>query len=592
MEYKIPYLGSLGAGESSVIARSPPAERKEIRLGYDVRMWRLFLFCSLLPLAARAEEHWVRFTSGPFEVFSGAGAKEGREALVRFEEFRHALGYVLGSDNLQLPLAIHLLIFKSGAPRMPEPVVEGRGAYGIVLTSNKPPDPAIFARLTQLFMDDNTARMPGRLERGLIDFFSTIEVKGIRITVGTPPAKPGLDWARIHLLIADPEYYGKLRVLTYNLAKGVDEDAAFQNAFGKSPEQIELEAQKHLAAGNFQTTTISSLAMSPQDFPERPVDAAGVQLALADLLLGESSRAGYQDLIAQQAHVPEAYEGLGLLALRAKHNDEALKDFASGMEAGSKSASCYVEYARLEPDNSKALAALQRAVKLNLKLAEAHFLMAQRQTDPRKRIAQLKEAANLDTRNLAYWEALARACLDAKDFPAAAQAWSSAEQAANTPGDRARMQRARLQIEQQRLDYEAAERQRKADEEAREIEKLKAQARADLHALEARANQGQPTTPTGKVVPWWNGPEPSGVATGVLKQVDCLGKRYRLTVETKSQKSVKLLITDPSQIAVLGGGQLRLTCGPQNRSRVKVEYFPKRNARLATVGEVATIEFQ
>jgi hypothetical protein len=262
------------------------------------------------------------------------------------------------------------------------------------------------------------------------------------------------------------------------------------------------------------------------------------------------------------------------------------------MEAGTKSATCYIEYARLEPDKTKALAALDRALKLNPKLGEAHFMMAQRETDPQKRIAQLKQAAKLDARNLTYWETLAQACLDAKNFGAAAQAWRSAEQAANTPGDRARMQRARLGIEQQRLDWEAAEKQRKAEEAAREIEKLKEQARTDLHALEARANQGHPGGPENeKVVPWWDGPQPSGVARGVLKQVDCLGKRFRLVIETEDQKTIRLLIADPTQIAVLGGGELHLACGPQKR-RIKAEYFPKRNAKLATAGEVATIQFQ
>jgi hypothetical protein len=37
---------------------------------------------------------------------------------------------------------------------------------------------------------------------------------------------------------------------------------------------------------------------------------------------------------------------------------------------------------------------------------------------------------------------------------------------------------------------------------------------------------------------------------------------------------------------------MKLSCGAQGMRRVKVEYFPKANARLATKGEVATIEFQ
>ncbi len=561
-------------------------------------MRQLFLLCCLpclLPLAAATNDHWTRFNAGPFEVFSSAGQKDGRETLVRFEEFRHALGLVLGENDLQMPLPVRILLFKSGAPETPEPVVRGRGQYDVVLTAGKPIAPEVFVRLTQLFLETNTARMPERLERGLVELFSTIEVTGIRITLGEPPSHPDMDWARVHMLAVDPQYNGNLRVLTYNLRKGVDEDAAFRNAFGKSPEQIELEAQKHLAAGQFQAVSISPLPMSAQDFPERSVEPAAAQLAIADLLLGDSSRASYRDLISQKTRLPEAYEGLGMLALRARQADEARQDFAAAMEAGSKSANCYMEYARVEPDNTKALAALEQASKLNSKLAEPHFLMAQRQTDSPKRIQELKQAAKLDARNLAYWQALAEAYLDAHDFPQAAQAWKSAEQAAATPASRPRpaCSARRLDIEQQRLDWEASERQRKADEQAREIEKLKEQARADLHALEAHANQGQsPASPNEKVVPWWDGPKPSGVAKGVLKQVDCIGKRFRLVVVGDDQKTVKLLVTDPSQISILGGGELTLSCGGQNNRRVKVEFFPKANGRLATAGEVATIEFQ
>src|SRR6202167_5609123 len=390
-------------------------------------MRQLFLLCGLLPLTAMASEHWIRFTSGPVEVFSSAGSKDGRETLVTFEEFRHALGQVLGENDLQLPLPIRVLLFNNGAPQTPAPVVRGRDQYNIVLTSRQAIPNEVFARLTELFLETNTARMPQRLERGLVALFSTIQVNGIRITLGEPPLHPDMDWARVHLLAVDPAYYGNLRVLTYNLRKGVDEDAAFRNAFGKSPEQVELEAQAHLAAGRFQATTISPLPMSPEDFPERSVEPAQAQLAIADLLLGDRSRAIYRDLIAQKERGPEAWEGLGMLALGDGQTEEARKDFAAAMDAGAKSAECYMEYARLEPDSAKALAALEHAAKINPKLDEPHFLMSQRQTEPQKRIQELKLAANLDARNMAYWQALAAAYLDIHDFPHAAQAWKSAE---------------------------------------------------------------------------------------------------------------------------------------------------------------------
>ncbi len=558
-------------------------------------MVRLFLLCALWSATSvSASEHWVRFTSGPVEVYSSAGPKEGRDTLVKFEEFRHALGYILGETDLQMALPVRILLFKNGAPSMPEPVTRGRAQYNIVLTSGQPVSSEVFARLTQLFLETNTARMPERIERGLISLFSTIQVNGIRITLGEPPVHPDLDWARMHLLAVDPQYYGNLRVLTYNLRKGVDEDAAFRNAFSKRPEEIELQAQQHLAAGRFGTASISPLPMSPRDFPERPVEPAAGQLAMADLL-NDSSAAEYRDLLNHKTFVAESWEGLGMLALRAKQADEARQDFQSAIAAGAKSPESYLEYARLEPDDAKALAALQKAAKINSKLAEPHFLIAQREPETSKKVQELKLAAKLDPRNVTYWETLAETYLADHDFPDAAQAWKSGEQAASTPGDRARMQRKRLEVEDQRLNWEDAEKRRKADEQARELDRLKAQARQELRALEARANQGQtPSKPGEKVVPWWDGPQPTGVAQGILKQVECVGKQLRLVVEDQDHKTVKLMVSNPSQVAILGGGEnaLSLSCGLQKPRRVRVEYFPKSSIRLATKGEVATIEFQ
>lgn len=560
----------------------------------DEGMRRLWSMVLLLPVAAPCAEHWVRFTSGPMEVYSAAGSKGGRDTLVKFEEYRHALGLMLGEDDLQMALPVRVLLFKSDAPRTPEPVLRGRDQYDIVLTAGQAIPDTVFARLTQLFLDTTMARMPARLERGLIELFSTIQVTGIHITLGEPPAHPDLDWARVHLLAVDPEFYGKMRVLFYNLRKGVDEDAAFRNSVGKTPEQIELQAQMHLAAGQFQATSISPLPMSPMDFPERQVEPSQAQLAIADLLLGDASRQIYHNLITQKERLPEAWEGLGMLAMRDHQDDEARKDFAAAMDSGAKSPECYVEFARLEKDNGKALAGLDRAVKINPKLAEPHYLMAQRQTDPAKRVQELKVAAKLDARNLDYWQALAEAYLENHDYAQAAQAWKSAEQAASNPVDRARMQRHRLDVESQRLDWEDAEKKRKADEEARDLDRLKQQARDEIHALEARVNQGQAPRPKDeKVVPWWDAPKPSGVAHGVLKQVDCLGKQLRLVVQDDEQKTLKFLVTDPGQVAILNGAEeTRLKCGAQQTRRVKIEYFPKSNAKLATKGEVATIEFQ
>jgi hypothetical protein len=556
-------------------------------------MRRLLIF-SLLPWLLAADDHWIKFTSAPFEVLTDAGPRQGRETMVRFQEFRHALGQLVGEQDLQTPQPIRILLFKNAKGwSSSAPIIEGRDRYAIVLQEKVAVPPATYVDLTRLLLKSNTAQMPPAFEHGLVEFLSTFEVNGIRITVGAPPGpNPDLDWARVHLLVVDPEYFGKLRVLLYNLRKGVDEEPAFRNAFGKSRADIEAQAKRHLAAGNFQTTSISSRPMTEADFPEKPVSDTDIRLARADLLAGAQSVSEYEYLLKAHEKLAESEEGLGLLALRDHHNDEARRHFSASIEADSKSARCYIEYAKLEPDNAKATRALLQAAGINPKLDEPFVLMAQRDTDPAKRKAHWKAATERNPRNPSYWQALAECYLADHNYAEAAKAWKDGEQAALDPVQREKMHQARLAIEQQRLDYEAAEKRRQAEEDARELDKLKTEARAEVHALESKYNGGAAPKSDSKAVPWWDGPKPPGKLTGALKQVDCLGSQARLHVEGENHKIVKLLVPDPGQIVITGGGDKALGCGVQKAQRVTIEYFPKVNARLTTVGEVATIEFQ
>jgi len=557
---------------------------------------RRLLFVLALPCLLAAEGRWIKFISGPFEVLTDAGDHAGRETMVRLEEFRHAVGEVVGEKDLQTPEPVRVLLFKNARGwASQDPIRQGRDRYAIVLEDKAAISPVLYGTLTRLFLDANINRMPASFEHGLIEFFSTFESKGVRITVGTPPTTnpyaADLDWARIHLLVVDPQYYGRIGVLLYNLRRGTDEDTCFRNAFAKSAADVEAQAKLHLAAGNFQTSTISGLPMADRDLIVRPVADTDATLARADLLAGTQSAAEYQALLHNHEKVPEAEEGLGLLALADHHNDDARRHFVAAMEAGSSSARCYIEYARLEPDNEKATQALLKAAGINPKLDEPFALLAARDADPQKRLAHWKAAAERNPRNPAYWKALAEGYLAEHNYSEASKAWAAGEQAATDPAERERMRQARLAIAKQSLDYDEAERRRRAEEEARETERLKQEALAHVRQLEADYNHGA-AKPSDAPVPWWDGPKPSGKVRGTLRAVDCLGSQARLIVERDDHKMVRLLVADPSNVAIAGRGEQTLSCGKQTQRAVSIEYFPKVNARLGTAGEVATIEFQ
>ena len=249
-----------------------------------------------------ADDHWIKFTSGPFEVLTDAGPRAGRETMVRFEEFRHALGQ--SSANRTCKRRSPCASSSSRTPRAgPPPARSPKAATATPSCSTKKTSPVLarglHASSRACFLESNTAQMPPAFEHGLIEFFSTFEVNGIRITVGAPPPHPDLDWARVHLLVTDPEYFGKLRVLLYNLRKGVDEDPAYRNAFGKSAAEMEAQAKQHFAGRNFQTTRSPAGPWPSAIFPSAQVSDTDVRLARADLLAGAQSAAEYEALLRE-----------------------------------------------------------------------------------------------------------------------------------------------------------------------------------------------------------------------------------------------------------------------------------------------------
>ncbi len=543
-------------------------------------MFKLFAVL-LLPLAAFADERWIEFRSGPFQVLTSAGDRSGREALNNLEQFRYALGKAVGNDDLKTTWPVRVLVSKSAQA---VPPALARDTYTGALAANAPIPPGWFRGLARILIDSNCARMPAPIEAGIEAFYSTIEINGTKMTLGRPPgpSELTLDWARIHMLQVLPDYYGKVRVLLFNLQRGVEMEPAFRNAFAKTPQQIEEQAKAYLAAGNFQVLETSGRPLDARrDFTGYPAKPPLPEVAQADL-------AGKYEALRNAAPA-EAHEGLGLADLKAGRNDEARKEFEAAVSDHTTSARAWYELARLANDPAKA----HKAAELNPNWAAPHVWIASAEKQPARKLAELQTAAKLEPRNAAYWRALAEADIAANKFGDASKAWAAAENASVDDAERDQIRAARRKIEEQRLDYEAAERRRREEERQREIQQLKDKAMAQVRAAEQRANEGQAAAPANrKTVNWEDLPHASGSARGKLVQIDCLGGPARLVIQEDGGGRTRLLIRDPSRVAVLGGGELQIRCGPQRAPRiVSVEFYPKKDARHGTSGEVSTIEY-
>jgi len=79
---------------------------------------------------------------------------------------------------------------------------------------------------------------------------------------------------------------------------------------------------------------------------------------------------------------------------------------------------------------------------------------------------------------------------------------------------------------------------------------------------------------------------------GILKQVDCLGAKVRLKIDTSSGE-VALAIHDPASIVIRSTvdekGTFELQCGPQKKP-IRADYIPAQDSTLGTQGTLKIIE--
>jgi tetratricopeptide (TPR) repeat protein len=560
----------------------------------------LVLLAQLPPQLAR--ERWLRLGSGPFEVVTNSGEGEARRLIQHLEQVRTALARLLGKDEL-LPLwPIRIVLLESprqaAALGSPPPLALARDAYTGVVPKG-PLAATLLQACARVLIEDGTRRLPRDLEEGLAALFSTAELEGSsRVVVGRPPPERGRNWAKAHWLVVPPDHYGKLRVLIRNLEQGVPTDAAYRNAFGAEPADVDRQVDSYLAGGQFGTVALSGRPFDPQKEIAVTRAERGFGLAvLADLVAAVRERAAearraYEEALRMTAGSTEALEGLGLLAFDAGEREEAGRRLAEAVARGSLNARVHLALALVEPDPAKARAALTQAARLNPRWARPHWEMAHRESDAGKRLELLQRAAALEPRNPEHWLALAEAYRARKDFREAGRAWAAAEQAAPDEACRVRIRELRAQEESRRKQEEEAERLRAAEEKRRELERLKEQALASIQAALERANRANPPAPAGKVEPWWDDPRPRQKAEGTLERVDCLGKQARLVIQTATSRPLRLLIREPSGVVIVGGGDRNLACGPQRGGRkIRVEYVVQTDSRLATAGEVLLIEF-
>jgi hypothetical protein len=541
-----------------------------------------------------ADAQWVKARLGSFETISDNGRRAAIQGLSQFEQFRFALGTAMGKPDLRMDPPLRILVFKNAQEMPPgcDTVHTGRDRLMACIANEAQLPPALIRELTVRLLEANFSNLPAPMERALQTFFSTVQSNAVHVTWGTPPppAERSREWAIIHRLITQPDYSGRAHIYLHNLAEGMDSNGAIRS-LSEDPAMFNAEIDRYYSAGVFTSAQAPNRPLNPdRDFNTTNLTSDQGQLARADLLT-PGSAAIYQALLKSGKQVAESNAGLALLALREGNQEGARHYMEAARSAGTHNVVALTSYAASLRDTDRAQTILKEALTIDPKYAEAHWELGVKISEAPRKLAEWKQAVALAPRNYEWWAKYAQLCQDQKQYAEAGRAWLAASQAAPDADHREMYLASRGRIADLRLNDEEAERRKESAAKAAELDRLKAQARKELADLEARVN----TKPLSKAdlantVDYSEINGQDSTLTGSLTRVQCLNRQVQLEVKDDMGKLQKLLIPDPSRVAILGGDGT-LACGGAQKPRpVTITYHPLKDKKGFS-GEVTEIDF-
>jgi hypothetical protein len=542
----------------------------------------------LASAGAHAAARWVRILGAPFRVYSDAGEQNARAVFSQLEEFRTTFSMATGVQDPKLvwPLAVVAVRHEGDAgPALPSPTL-GRDALLVTVPAKGPLPPALYEQLARMLVDQNLKPLPVEEDAGLVAMLTGYSSESVHVTIHPPEAAGRTrDWGRIYHLFANPDTREQLGAYLYNLMQGADRDTAYRNAFRRSGKDMEAEIDFFLHSAIFPDIVFSGRPLSPiRDYQMATLEQDDASLLLADLMLARGDT-GAQAAYSQLDGVT-AEEGRGLAALGARDLATARREFAAAMRNNSPNARIYYEAALLDGATPRAREEFIEATRMNPRWAAPLLGLANLETAPAEKVKWLEKAAAITPRDAALWRKLAETAMLAQQYAIADRAWAGAMRATPDPAARQRLEVAREQMASARADAEEQKRKREEAAKTADLERVKQQTMAEIHAAEQEADRAM--NPGGEKltmqpVPYASLESNTKKTSGTLSEVVCKGKAMTLVVRGDDGTVSRLPVDDPSALTSPDGTPL-LSCGPVNPPRrIAAEVRPGKRPQVLTV---------
>ena len=608
------------------------------------------------PVSLPGAGPWLKLTSPHFELYTTAGEKDGRTALLRFEQVR-SFFISIGRTPLATEERVVLIGFDSRKEFEPYRTGENVASFSFSergrdfialerLDENTYPS-AVFHYM-QFLIRQSGMELPLWLRRGVAEVYSTLKPVAGKIQVGalkegyrqTLERNRMLDlatftsvtydspeytdksksqvfsaqcWALAHMLLLSDQYGPKYGELAQALAGSVSPAEAFQQVYGKQMSRVQSELGGYLRGEWFRVayydTKLEKEMAPPLVHPATPVE---VGLVLVSLLREPEKKQAMMEKLAQEN--PDSWEiaeALGYSSWRQDDQDEARRRFSDAVRLGSTNPRMYYDYSGLlrqagrrnEIESGEVIALLDKAVELQPEFPQAHYNLGiyyYNAQNYEMAVQHLAQAGNVERADaVRYFQILAESYHQTGQHDEALQAAERARQYSRSPEETEEVERLIAYLS-------GGSQPRRAG--------LREDPEEPGDFMSSRSEQVQQEVPAGTVsgerprlsrrlsdtpleVEGYSesqqGP-PTETATGTLLVLECLGEPGARLIIMAGRQQLPLLIDDPTAIAVSGvpDGKFDFVCGPQKPVSVAIEYEPTENEELSTLGVIRSIQFR
>ena len=611
-----------------------------------VRGTLLIAFIAILSAgSAAAKNEWIRITSANFELYTTAGEKRGRKTIQHLEGIRQFFLDVPGAKEFS-DQPVRIIGFRSKKeykPYSPNEVAvafytSSRARDYIVMSGLSSTEyPAAVHEYMHLIQRHSGKKYSLWMREGLAQLYETLTPVGKQVRVGDVNTGRyrllrnkswmdletlfsvghdsehynkkkhagmfyGQSWALTHMLTLEPKYQklNSLGNLINAVVGGESEAVAFQRLYGKTLDEVYRDLRNYIREGRlFAALFDIKLQKGAEDPQVEPAGELEAGLVLADLLSvtrnkQEEARAKYAALGEKHPRSPEVYEGLGYLAWRARHEDQARQHLGRAVELGSKSVQTHRDYvyflrqAGAKP--SEMIEVLEKALLLQPDDRDSHYRVAFLYLRGDNYIQALRHMGLVrrvqEEKAFRLFDAMAYAYSRIGRTEDALKAVEKARRYAKDPNDilllenRVKALQYQARAGQSREAVAAPEPAFVAEDRVDGTPKLKRAAHPKVTEVDPPPQWKEEFNPN-----WLR-------AEGTLEVFECLGQTANMHIQTADKRLV-LAIIDPDNVIVRGAkASLDFQCGAQGSEPIVVEYEPSQEAGSRVAGVVRAIEYQ